>query len=84
MTDRRDDTLEIPDPTPRRPGPAEKMLRFFSYEHLPDHLQDVSAEFAHLARKLVRREQDHGPSPELTVAMRRLLESKDCAVRSAL
>jgi hypothetical protein len=59
------------------------LLRFFAYEHLPAKLQRVSKPFAELAVSLT----DPALSldgPELTVALRKLLESKDCAVRAAL
>lgn len=65
---------------PRHPAVTE-LLRFFQYEHLPEHLKSVSRPFALLAHQLV----DELPSnAELTVALRKLLESKDCAVRAAL
>jgi hypothetical protein len=67
----------------RMPHPAtEALLRFFEYEHLPDHLQDISRPFHRLAHDLAGREDLQGA--ELTVALRKLLESKDCAVRAAL
>jgi len=59
----------------------DRLLRFFSYLHLPDHLQDVSRPFAELANTLVATLP---AGPERTVALRKLLESKDCAVRAKL
>lgn len=57
------------------------MLRWFEYEHLPPDLQETSKLFHRLAHALA----DRLPSgPELTVALRKLLESKDAAVRAAL
>ncbi len=59
----------------------ERLLQFFVYGHLPTHLQEVSRPFRDLAHHLV----DNLPSnPERTVALRKLLESKDCAVRALL
>lgn len=59
---------------------TEALLRFFEYEHLPPHLQDISAPFAILAQKVA-----NGPSnAETTTCLRKLLEAKDCAVRAAL
>lgn len=59
----------------------ESMLRYFEFAHLPEQLQAVSSPFwdlaCHMAATLVR-------SPERTVALRKLLESKDAAVRAAL
>ena len=59
----------------------ERMLKWFEYEHLPPKLQDVSAPFCSLANHLVET-IDKGP--ERTVALRKLLESKDAAVRAAV
>jgi hypothetical protein len=59
----------------------EYLLQFFVYEHLPEHLQTVSKPFGDLARQIC----DTIPrNPERTVALRKLLESKDCAVRAQL
>lgn len=57
------------------------ILKYFAYAHLPEHLQLVSRPFWDTANKLVRMDLE---GPELTVALRKLLESKDCAVRAAL
>lgn len=62
-------------------GSDEPMMRFFAYEHLPAHLQDSSAMFYNLALKIVR---NIPRNPERTVALRKLLEAKDCAVRAVL
>jgi len=59
----------------------DRLLQFFQYEHLPQHLQKVSEPFCMLAYKLAL---DISPNPELTVALRKLLEAKDCAVRAVL
>jgi hypothetical protein len=57
------------------------LLQFFTYKHLPPHLQEVSRPFGDLARQLV----DTLPSnPERSTALRKLLEAKDCAVRALL
>jgi hypothetical protein len=59
----------------------DKLIQFFEYSHLPSHLQEVSKEFAILAKWM----KDNLPiNAESTVAMRKLLEAKDCAVRSVL
>jgi hypothetical protein len=57
------------------------ILRYFEYSHLPAHLQAVSEPFYHLAHHLAETVPG---SPELSVALRKLLESKDAAVRSSL
>lgn len=55
------------------------ILRYFSYAHLPSELADVSRMFSDLAHELA----DTLPSnPETSTALRKLLESKDAAVRS--
>lgn len=60
----------------------EHILQFFKYEHLPARLQVVSAPFCELARALVDEEYGLPRNPERTVALRKLLESKDAAVRA--
>lgn len=58
----------------------EHILQFFAYEHLPPHLQAVSAPFGELAAKVMELPRN----PERTVALRKLLEAKDSAVRALL
>ncbi|MEM8603315.1 MAG: hypothetical protein AAGF24_05715 [Cyanobacteria bacterium P01_H01_bin.121] len=57
------------------------VLKFFGYKHLPESLQEVSEPFCNLARQVAERSPDN---PETTVALRKLLEAKDAAVRAAL
>lgn len=59
----------------------DRMLQFFKYDHLPEHLQAVSKPFAELADQIVNTLPSN---PERTVALRKLLEAKDCAVRAVL
>lgn len=59
--------------------PTEHILQFFAYEHLPERLQVVSKPFGDLARSLV---ETLPRTPERTVALRKLLEAKDAAVRA--
>lgn len=59
----------------------EPMLKFFGFEHLPEHLQKISKPFAMLVSQIVSIVPRN---PERTVAIRKLLESKDCAVRAKL
>ena len=57
------------------------LLQFFEYSHLPEALQGTSRQFYELAHELT------GTLPmnsELTVALRKLLEAKDCAVRAKI
>lgn len=60
---------------------SEFLLQFFSYEHLPTHLQLVSKPFGDLAKALVATLPRN---PERTTALRKLLEAKDCFVRAAI
>jgi hypothetical protein len=57
------------------------ILRFFAFTHLPPHLQAVSKPFFDLADKVAHA---NDTSPETAVALRKLLEAKDAAVRAAL
>lgn len=55
------------------------VLQFFAYEHLPAHLQTVSAPFGELARGLA---ESLPHNRELIKALDHLLAAKDCAVRA--
>jgi ferritin-like protein len=59
----------------------DRMLQFFRFEHLPAHLQAVSKPFAELAAQIC---ETLPSNPERTVALRKLLEAKDCAVRALI
>lgn len=59
----------------------DRMLQFFEYAHLPDHLQEVPDLFHILAHKIVN---ELPSNPERTVALRKLLEAKDCVFRARL
>jgi hypothetical protein len=52
---------------------------FFDSDHLPPRLREIAGMFEDLATALLREIPD---DPELTVALRKLLESKDAAVRA--
>lgn len=60
---------------------TKQLIDFFDFAHLPDHLQAISRPFHALAHQL---EEMLEPGAERTVALRKLLESKDAAVRAAL
>lgn len=74
----------------------EPLLQFFAYKHLPPNLQAISKPFCRLANAIIHGEaiadgvpgEAFGPplprNPERTVALRKLLEAKDCAVRAVL
>jgi hypothetical protein len=59
----------------------ERMMKWFAFEHVPDHLQAVSRQFYDVARFVVDTIEG---GPERTVALRKLLEAKDAAVRAKL
>ena len=55
--------------------------QFFSYSHLPPHLQEVSRQFFDVALWITTALPRN---PERTVALRKLLEAKDAAVRASI
>lgn len=57
------------------------LLAYFNYAHLPKHLQDVSKPFGDLADLLSSTLPDSLMKEQ---TMLKLLEAKDCAVRSSL
>jgi len=59
----------------------DRMIKWFAFEHLPEHLRDVSAAFHKLAQSICFAID---PGPERTVALRKLLEAKDAAVRATV
>lgn len=86
MTTTRTDQVEIP---------PDHIMQFFKYDHLPLHLQAVSKPFCDLAHAIVLgyNYSETGTvtlgsalprNPERTVALRKLLEAKDAAVRAYL
>lgn len=65
----------------KQPMPEERMLKWFEFSHLPEHLQAVSRPFGELANQLCEVIE---PGPERTIALRKMLEAKDAAVRAKL
>lgn len=57
------------------------ILQFFTYQHLPTHLQEVSKPFCELANWITENLE---PNSETSTALRKLLEAKDAAVRAKL
>lgn len=57
------------------------VLKFFAFGHLPVNLQEVSRPFAELAQQVAERAPNN---QETALALRKLLEAKDAAVRSML
>lgn len=60
---------------------SEPILQFFAYGHLPERLQVVSRPFGEMAALIVTMLPRN---PERTVALRKLLEAKDAAVRALI
>ena len=60
---------------------ASEILKYFSFQHLPPKLRVVSRPFHDLA---VLVDQSLSPCEEKAVALRKLLEAKDAAVRAGL
>ena len=58
---------------------GEHIAQFFTFAHLPMRLANVSRPFARMAAEIV---VCLPRNPERTVALRKLLESKDAAVRA--
>jgi hypothetical protein len=59
----------------------ERMLKWFAVDHLPEHLKAASGRFCDVAHAIVATCE---PGPERTVALRKLLEAKDAAVRAVV
>ena len=57
----------------------DRLLKYFKFDHLPPHLQEISKDFSELAHQMAARS---GDVPEVMAGLRKLLEAKDCAVRA--
>ena len=62
---------------------AANLVKFFGYKHLPERLQIVSKPFGLMAEEIVNI-PDAMVNAETVMALRKLLEAKDCLVRSTL
>ena len=60
---------------------ANPIMQYFKYDHLPAHLKGVSQVISNVAELLYSQLPD---GPEKSSGLRKLLEAKDCLVRSAL
>lgn len=56
-------------------------IQYFDYEHLPENLKEISKPLYELAHAMEEKLPD---GPEKSAGMRKLLEAKDCFVRSVL
>lgn len=57
------------------------LIRYFKYDHLPEHMKTFSKQFYDLAIKM---EETLPEGTEKEVGLRKLLEAKDCFVRANL
>ena len=57
------------------------IVKFFKYDHLPEHLQEVSKPLGELALLMDETLPD---CAEKSAGLRKLLEAKDCFVRAKL
>lgn len=57
---------------------VEPLLQFFAFAHLPERLQEISKPFADLACDLLKLPRN----AERTIAIRKLIEARDSAVRA--
>ena len=57
------------------------IMKYFSYSHLPEKLQSVSKSVYELAEKM---DNELPNGAEKSAGLRKLLEAKDCFVRSNL
>ena len=60
---------------------AAPIMKYFEYDHLPEHLQAVSKEICLVAKDMDAKLPD---GPEKSAGLRKLLEAKDCFVRATL
>lgn len=60
---------------------TNQIMKYFAFEHLPPHLQEVSRPIGELAKAMDETLPD---GDEKTQGLRKLLEAKDCFVRAKL
>lgn len=60
---------------------SNQIMKFFEYNHLPEHLQEVSKPIGQLAKSMDETLPDN---QEKAMGLRKLLEAKDCLVRASL
>ncbi len=60
---------------------ANRLMQFFKFSHLPEHLQEPSRSCAALAEHM---DTTLAEGAEKTAGLRKLLEAKDCFVRAKL
>lgn len=60
---------------------SSPIMKYFAYEHLPAHLQEISKPIGDLARQMDESLPD---GAEKSTGLRKLLEAKDALVRAKL
>lgn len=60
----------------RHPG-TRHLAKLFEFEHLPEHLREISQPCAELAQQMIDSLPD---GAELSAGLRKLREAKDCFV----
>lgn len=70
-----------PDHTRNREQATFAIFKFFAYDHLPEPLRTISERSYLLAEEMLWYLPD---CPELRAGLRKLLEAKDCFVRTAV
>lgn len=60
---------------------ASPILKYFSFAHLPEKLQEISKPIGEMA---VSFDASLPDGPEKSAGLRKLLEAKDCFVRAKL
>ena len=56
-------------------------MRWFTFDHLPEHLQAISRPVGELAKDM---DESLAEGAEKTAGLRKLLEAKDCFVRAQI
>ena len=59
----------------------DRMLKWFDFDHLSGEVRGISVNFSTLVFEIM---QTIEPGPERTVCLRKLVESKDAAVRAVV
>lgn len=73
------DVTNLPHVVTEQIKPPTPLLKFFKYEHLPEPLRTISQSVSELAHLMDKALPD---GAEKTTGLRKLLEAKDCFVRT--
>lgn len=61
---------------------VRNVAQFFTWEHLPEHLQAPSKIMAEALEKILDTVPEENAPAELVSGIRKMLEAKDCFVRA--